>query len=141
MDHLKKISLDELQQALKNVEEKAPTKRLMIAIAYKNGINQTELAEWYDVERRTIYNWLKRLDTDGPIEEAVTDAHRAGRNRKLSKSQQQAFEDVVTESPSLAGYDTQTWSPKLVQQHIQETYNVEYSLPSCRRLLKEAQES
>jgi len=29
-----------------------------------NGVTQTELAEWYDVQRRTIYSWFKRRDID-----------------------------------------------------------------------------
>ncbi len=139
MDHLEAISLDELQEALENVDEKRPTQRLMTAIAYKNGITQTELAEWYGVERRTIYSWLKRLDTDDPLEEAVTDAPRSGRDSKLSSSQQQAFEQTVNGSPEAVGYAARTWSPTLVQQHLREAYDVEYSRPSCRRLLKEAQ--
>lgn len=85
MDHLDQISVTELQEALDNVEGKKPTQRLLVAIAYKNGVTQTELAEWYDVQRRTIYNWLNRLDTDTSLEQAVTDAHRSGRSRKLSK--------------------------------------------------------
>jgi transposase len=55
------------------VDGKKPTQRLLAAIAYKNGILQTELAEWYDVQRRTIYNWLKRLDIDESLEQAVPD--------------------------------------------------------------------
>lgn len=30
------------------------------------------------------------------------------------------------------------WTPALVQEYLEETYGVEYSYPSCRRLLKEA---
>jgi transposase len=62
MDHLDDISVEELQHALNNVEENKPTQRLTAAITYKNGVTQTELAEWYGVERRTIYSWLKRLE-------------------------------------------------------------------------------
>jgi transposase len=82
--HLNEISVEELQDALDNVEGKKPTERLLAAIAYKNGITQTELSEWYDVQRRTIYSWLKRPDTDESLEQAVTDAYRSGRNRKIS---------------------------------------------------------
>jgi transposase len=138
MDHLDEISVGELQNALDNVEEAKPTQRLLAAIAYQNGISQTELAEWYGVQRRTIYNWLKRLDTDEPLEEAVTDARRPGRNRKLSPSQRDAFESAVHEAPWQAGFDAQAWTPALVQRYLEETYDVEYSLPSCRRLLREA---
>ncbi len=44
---------------------------------------QTELAEWHDTGRRTIYSWLKRLVGVESLEQAVTDAHRSGRKRAL----------------------------------------------------------
>ncbi len=138
MDHLDEISVEELHDALDNVEGKKPTQRLLAAIAYKNGVTQTELAEWYDVQRRTIYSWLQRLDTDESLEQAVTDAHRTGRKRKLSEREQKEFEETVHESPEEVGFDAPAWSPALVQQYLDETYDVEYSSPSCRRLLKEA---
>lgn len=47
MDHLDEISVEDLQRALDKVDGKKPTQRLMVAIAYKNGVSQTELAEWY----------------------------------------------------------------------------------------------
>ncbi len=138
MDHLDGISVEELQDALDNVEQKKPTERLLAAIAYKNGVSQSELAEWYDVQRRTIYNWLKRLDTDESLEQAVTDNHRSGRNRKLSESQQKEFKEAVHEPPESVGIDAPAWTPALAQQFLDEMFSVEYSLPSCRRLLKEA---
>ncbi len=138
MDHLDEISVEELQDALDNVEGNKPTQRLLAAIAYKNGVTQTELAEWHDTGRRTIYSWLTRLDTDESLEQAVTDAHRSGRKRKLSEKEQKEFEETVHESPANVGVDAPAWTPALVQQYLDETYNVEYSIPSCRRLLKEA---
>jgi transposase len=72
MNHLDGISVKELQDALDNVEGSKPTQRLLAAIAYKNGVTQTELAEWHDTGRRTIYSWLKRLDTDESLEQAAT---------------------------------------------------------------------
>src|SRR6056297_4191754 len=138
MDHLDEISVEELQDALDNVEENKPTQRLLAAIAYKNGVTQTELAEWHDTGRRTIYSWLMRLDTDEPLEQAVSDDHRSGRKRKLSESQQKEFEQTVHEPPEEVGIDAPAWTPALVQDFLEETYGVEYSYPSCRRLLKES---
>jgi transposase len=138
MDHLDEISVEELQDALDNVEENKPTQRLLAAIAYKNGVTQTELAEWHDTGRRTIYSWLMRFDTDEPLEQAVSDAHRSGRKRKLSESQQKEFEQTVHEPPEVVGIDAPAWTPALVQEFLEDTYGVEYSYPSCRRLLKEA---
>ena len=138
MDHLDDISVEEVHNALDNVEGKKPTQRLLAAIAYKNGVTQTELADWHDTGRRTIYSWLKRLDTDESLAQAVTDAHRTGRKRKLSEKEQQEFEAAVHESPAEIGLDAPAWTPTLVQQYLDETYDVEYSTPSYRRLLKEA---
>ncbi len=138
MDHLDEISVEDLQNALGNVEGKKPTQRLLAAIAYKNGVPQIELVEWYGVERKTIYNWLTRLDTDESLEQAVTDAQRSGRRRKLSETEQEQFNATVHDSPEEVGFDAPAWTPTLVQQFLDETYDVEYSIPSCRRLLKEA---
>ncbi len=138
MDHLDEISIEELQRALDNVEAKKPTERLLAAIAYKNGVTQTELAEWHNVQRRTIYSWLKRLDTDESLESAVSDGTRTGRKRKLSTVQQEKFEDAVHEPPEEVGIDAPAWTPALAQQYLADSFDVEYSIPSCRRLLKEA---
>ena len=39
-----------------------PTKRLLAAIAYKNGVTQTELAEWYDVQASLSNRFFDSLD-------------------------------------------------------------------------------
>ncbi|WP_256029144.1 helix-turn-helix domain-containing protein [Natronomonas aquatica] len=97
MNYLDEISVEELQDALDNVDEKKPTQRPLAAIAFKNGVSQTELSERYDVQRRTIYSWLKRLDTDESFEQAVSNDKRAGRKQKLSESQLEDFEETVHE--------------------------------------------
>lgn len=137
MDHFEEISTEDLQQALDTVEGKKPTKRLLAGIAYKNGVTQTELAEWYGVQRRTIYSWLKRLE-EQPLEEAVHDAHRSGRPRKLSSRQQEELKDVLHQSPQEVGYDALAWTPELVSRYVSDVFGIDYSLPSCRRLMKES---
>ena len=138
MDHLDEISVEELQDTLGHVEGKKPTQRIIAAIAYKNGVTQTELAEWYGVQRRTIYSWLKRLDDDESLVQAVSDNKRTGRKREVTETQLKEFEAAVHNSPKKVGLESPAWTPEFAQQYLQETYNVEYSIPSCRRLLKEA---
>ncbi|GAA0307406.1 hypothetical protein GCM10009066_21340 [Halarchaeum salinum] len=124
MDHLDEISVEELQEALGNVDGKKPTERLLAAIAYKNGVTQTDLAEWHDTGRRTIYSWLTRLDTDKSLEQAVTDDKRTGRKRKLSESQQHKFEDAVHGSPEDVGIDTPAWTPALAQEFLADAFGL-----------------
>jgi len=47
------------------------------------------------------------------------------------------FEQTVYEPPEEVGIDAPAWTPALVQEFLADTYGVEYSYPSCRRLLKE----
>ncbi len=137
MEHLTDISVTDLQSALAEVEGKKPTQRLIAAIAYKNGITQTELADWYGVERRTIYSWLKRLEQE-PLVEAVHDNHRSGRPRKLTDEQRMTLNETLHQPPHKSGYAEQEWTPLLVRAYILDAFDVTYSIPSCRRLMKEA---
>nr|WP_083252634.1 helix-turn-helix domain-containing protein [Haladaptatus sp. W1] len=137
MNNLDEISIEELQKALDKVEGKKATQRLTAAIAYKNGISQTELAEWYGVQRRTIYNWLQRFDSES-LEQAASDDHRSGRPRKLDIDQRNKLQETLQSSPKNAGYDEAAWTPVLVRQYIKDTFSVDYSVPSCRRLMREA---
>lgn len=137
MKHLDEIPIEDLQRALDDVERAKPAQRLLAAIAYKNGVTQTELAEWHDVQRKTIYSWLTRLE-DEPLAEAVADEHRSGRPRKLSADQRAQLKRRLHEPPSDVGYDASAWTPVLLQEFVRDAFDVEYSIPSCRRLLKEA---
>jgi uncharacterized short protein YbdD (DUF466 family) len=85
VEHLDEISVEELQDALDRVDEKKPIQRLLEAIAYKNGITQTELVVWYDVQLRTIYSWLMRLDTDESLEQAFYNDKKLAGIRKYQK--------------------------------------------------------
>jgi transposase len=105
VNHLDEIPVEELRDALDDVDGKKPTQRLLAAIAYKNSMTQTEWAEWYDVQRRTIYSRLTRPDTDESLEQAVLDDKRTGRKRKLSEQRQEEFEATVHEPPGEVGID------------------------------------
>ena len=104
MEHLDEISDEELKP-LSTTWTKKPTERLLAAIAYKNGVTKEELAEWYDVHRKTICNWLMRLNADESLEHSVTNTHGSGRKRKLSETQQQEFKETVHDSSEAVGVD------------------------------------
>lgn len=137
MEHLADVTVDDLQQTLASVDEKTPALRLVAAIAYKNGVTQSELADWFDVERKTIYNWLTRFDHPD-LDAAVRDASRGGRPRKLTDNQLETLEAVLHTAPPTAGYDVPVWTTAQLQAFIREEFGIEYSRPSCRRLLRGA---
>ena len=137
MEHLRGITVEDLQRALDSVDDKKPTMRLIAAIAYKNGVTQSELAAWFDVERKTIYNWLSRFE-EGDIESAITDDPRAGRPRKLSDDQLSELATILQNPPTAAGYDAPAWTTDLVRTLIRDQFEIDYSPPSCRRLMADA---
>jgi len=75
MDHLEDISVEELRDALDDVDRIRPTQRFLAAIADKTGVTQTELVECHDTARMTLSNWLVRADTDEPLAQAAFDSH------------------------------------------------------------------
>ena len=136
MERLEDVPVEELRTALERVEGKKPAMRLLAAIAYKHGVTQTELGEWYGVERKTIYNWFTRIE-EGPIEEAVVDEKRPGRPPKLGREAREVLRADLERSPTDVGYDGEVWTPDLVREHVRTRFGVEYSESSCRRLLLE----
>lgn len=137
MNQIERISADDLRGGLDKVEGKKPALRLVAVIAYKEGIPQSTLARWFGVERKTIYHWLRRLDPDH-IAASVTDDDRPGRPAKLSDHQRTALYETLQDPPSKVGIDGESWTPELVRKHVWASYEVSYSLPSCRRLMKHA---
>lgn len=137
MGHLSDVTADDLRPLLDDVEDKTPALRLVAAIAYLNGVSQSELADWFGVERKTIYNWLTRFDRQ-ELANAVRDGERPGRPRKLTEGQFEALTALLERSPASIGYEAPGWTTTLVQTVIRERFGVDYSRASCRRLMREA---
>ena len=138
MTVLDDVPVDDLREALAQVEASRPATRLIAALAYQHGVTQTELAEWFDVERKTVYNWLSRLEErPDALADAARDAPRPGRPTKLTAEQRAELADALASSPVEAGYDEREWGPSLVRRYVREQFGVDYSPASCRRLLAE----
>lgn len=72
MEHSTDLKVHDLQNHLQSTYEKTPVLRLLAAITYSNRITQSDLAEWFDVERKTIYNLLNRQE-EWNLKLAITD--------------------------------------------------------------------
>lgn len=133
------VTASELRAALAEAQDATTATRIVAGIATKHGVTRTDLAEWFDVERKTIHNWLTRLE-EAPLLEGARDDDRSGRPAKLTQRQRARVDRVLRDAPR----DTQVtsgsryWTPRLLQQYIRETFGVSYSIPSCRRLLRDA---
>ncbi|MFB6202505.1 MAG: helix-turn-helix domain-containing protein [Halorhabdus sp.] len=133
------VTVEELRHYLTEVEGKTATQRIMVGINHKEGIPQTKLADWYDVSRTTIHNWLNRLErlADEPLEDVIYDEERPGRPSKLDDEQRRQLRTALAETPTAVGYDAAEWSPKLVQSYVAEAFDVEYCLSYVRQLMND----
>ncbi|WP_162224626.1 helix-turn-helix domain-containing protein, partial [Halorussus amylolyticus] len=66
MDKLDGVSRDALRDELEAAETAKAAKRLMVALAYKDGVSVAALSERYGIPKSTLYYWLDRL-ADGPV--------------------------------------------------------------------------
>jgi transposase len=137
MPNLDSVSIDTLRSELRRVESAKATQRLMIAIAYMDGVSQTELARRYGYSRKTIYNWLTRIERTG-LSEALEDEPRSGRPPRLSKADRHRLAEHLRTNPSDFDYNAAEWTPELVQQHLADTFDESYTVRSARRMLNEA---
>lgn len=134
MDKLSAVAVGDLQAALDQVSTGKAAKRLIIALAYKDGVSVETLSERYAIPRSTVYYWLGRFE-EMPIDEAIKDEDRPGRPPALTRDERERLQTDLGESPQTFGFETDSWSAKLLQKHIVEKYGVEYSEGHIRRLL------
>ncbi|WP_240940561.1 hypothetical protein [Haloarcula argentinensis] len=88
MAALDDATLDDLREALAEVEDKKPTQRLMAVINYleEDSATMAEVAERYGYTGPWLSRWVGRLDrlADEPVEQVVYDDPREGRTAELS---------------------------------------------------------
>jgi transposase len=131
MGKLDGVSADALRDRLDDVESAKAAKRLMVALAYLDGVPVSALSDRYGVPASTLYYWLDRFE-ERTLDDAIEDQQRPGRPSKLDDDERAAFETALRQSPRDVGYDADAWSPELAQQHLDETFGVSYSLGHIR---------
>lgn len=131
-----KLDGEALRNRLATTDDAKAVRRLMVALAYKDGEPVAALSERYGIPKSTIYHWLDRFESRS-MGRALEDDSRPGRPRELTDRERRALARDLEGSPERRGYDAAAWSPRLVRRHIAATYGVEYSLGHVRRLLRE----
>lgn len=137
MDKLDGVSLSALQEQLDGAESPKATKRLMVAIAYKDGVSVSRLSDRYGLPESTLYYWLDRI-AEKPVSEAVEDDDRPGRPSELDDAERRALFGALADSPNEHGFEESSWTPELVREFVEREYGVSYSLGHVRRLIRQS---
>lgn len=135
MTRLEAVPLADLRGHLEGYENHREVTRLIAAFLYKQGPSAPEIARWFDVREATVYAWFDRIESAEELAEALSDDPRPGRPTRLDPDQRRAFERDLRQDPATSGYDEETWTTSLAQDHLESTYGVDYSRRHVRRFL------
>lgn len=69
------ISVDELRDRLDDVESKEATQRLMVTIAYKQGVPESDIAEWYGLPADELREWFEEFESSS-VDEVIDEIER-----------------------------------------------------------------
>ena len=140
MNKLETVDPDALREVLAETSDPKAVKRLMIALAYRDSVSVDTLSERHGISRSTIYSWLDRFEEES-IAEAIRDEHRPGRPALLDEQERKQLTESLQSHPREVGFSEESWTPDLVQEHIQQEYRVSYSHGHIRRILKQLSSS
>ena len=136
MEKLEDLDDEDLRDALSEAESAKAAKRLMVALAYKDGVSVSTMEERYSIPRSTLYYWLDRFEKYS-IVDAIEDESRPGRPPKLDTADQENLRADLERPPTEYGYEQSDWTPELVRDHIDRVYDTSYSEGHVRRLLRQ----
>jgi transposase len=137
-EKIDEISVEELRSKLAEVDDDGKAvKRLVAAIAYKQGQSPADIEESFGFSKNNVYEWLDRFEERG-LEDALYDESPPGRPSELSDEQRERFEDAVKNPPEDVGIDAPAWSTALAQEYLREQFDLEFTRRHVRRLLHDA---
>jgi len=136
MSKLSDVDPAELRSRLADAESAKAAKRLVVALAYLDGVSADDISDRYGFPRSTVYSWLDRFEQRG-VDGALADDPRPGRPRDLRVEDFEALASAVADPPREVGLDADEWTPELLVRYVRESYDVSYSLGHARRLLRE----
>jgi transposase len=136
MGEIDGVTAAELRAALEAAEDPKAVKRLVVALAYLDGVPVGTLVERYGVPQSTVYSWLDRFE-ERPLADALRDDDRPGRPPKLDPTERERLADHLAGPPGEFGFDAASWTPELVREHVDREFGVRYSVGHARRLLSE----
>jgi transposase len=125
----------EVQSALKlNNFRLFKISRSLLLIANNNDI--VDIAELFQVNTRTIYNWVSRFMVERFSWLLGLHYRGRGAKSKLTKEQKKKIYDLVVDGPENYGFDCGVWNSPMIAEVILREFNVTYNPRYLCRLLK-----
>lgn len=136
MADLEGVTASELREALASTTDPKAVKRLVVALAYLDGVPVETLVDRYGFPQSTVYAWLSRFE-ERSLPDALHDDDRPGRPPRLDDDERESLAENLASPPGEFGFEAGAWTPELVREHVDEAFGVRYSVGHARRLLAE----
>jgi len=104
--------------------------------AVERGIEITQVADSFGVDRRTVHRWLARFDEEGPG--GLTRKPGSGRPRILSGFDENDFRRLILQPASTFGFETDLWTVARLQTMLANCLGIVMSKDTVWRRLREA---
>lgn len=110
--------------------------RSRAVLAIDRGQPVGKVAEAFDVDRTTVFRWVRRFAKEGS--RGLERRAGSGRPPLLAAFDMEALNDIVLEPASHFGFETDLWTVGRLRQVIQEHYGVTVSRDTVWRRLRAA---
>ena len=97
----------------------------------RSGMKQTAVARKVGVNRRTVYEWKKRIENDHDYRSRK----KTGRKSHLSVDQKETLKKIIDSGALTYGYPTDLWTLKRIAEVIEKEFSVHYNTTYIWQLL------
>ena len=98
----------------------------------RSGMKQAQVARKIGVNRRTVYDWKKRVDDD----QDFRNRKKKGRNSRLTDKQKEELKRIIDGGATNYGFPTDLWTLKRIAAVIEKEFGVHYNTTYIWQLLR-----
>ena len=117
-----------------NAGDLRTVKRILAIMAVADGVRYSEIVSTLKISEESIRLWVKAVLLKGLS--ALKSEKGPGRRSKLSKTQREELDKLITEGPENAGFPGACWRSPMIQVLIYQRFGVFYSVHYISQLLK-----
>ena len=114
--------------------EQEEKRRLLAMQDLDNGMKQSEIARKYHVRDSSVSRWAKAYREKG--KEGIKSTFATGRPQKLNVSDKEKLISILLHGAIASGYETDSWTGKIVSDVIKKEFNVDYHFKHIPKLLR-----
>jgi len=122
-----------LQDEIRRSHDARYDHRLHAVLLVAQGMTCPEVSRLLGDALRTVENWVRRFEEDGPA--GLVEGERPGRPRRLNEEQLDEIRTALGRSPGDYGLSAK-WDGKTLSDWIQQRWGISLGVRQCQRLFR-----